>query len=55
MLSDKAVQEFKNIFKKEYGQELTDAEAREQGERLVKFFEILIRADRRTRKNEHGF
>lgn len=40
-LSDKSVQEFKDIFKKEYGQDLTDAEAREQGERLVSFFEIL--------------
>ncbi len=43
MLSDKAVREFKDIFKKEYGQELTDAEAREQGERLVGFFDILYK------------
>jgi len=42
-LSDKAVQEFKDIFKKEYGQDLTDAEAREQGERLVGLFEILYK------------
>lgn len=38
ILSDKSVQEFKDIFKKEYEQNLTDAEAREQGERLVNFF-----------------
>lgn len=50
MLSDKSVQEFKEIFKKEYGQDLTDTEAREQGERLLKYFEILIKIDRR--KNE---
>jgi len=43
MLSDKAVQEYKEIFKKEYGQDLTDAEAREQGERLVGFFDILYK------------
>ena len=43
MLSDKAVQEFKEIFKKKYGQELTDAEAIDQGERLVGFFEILYK------------
>jgi len=43
MLSDKAVQEFKEIFKKEYGQDISDAEAREQGERLVGFFEILYK------------
>jgi DNA-directed RNA polymerase subunit RPC12/RpoP len=42
-LSDKAIQEFKDIFKKEYGQELTDAEAREQGERLLGFFDILYK------------
>ena len=48
MLSDKVVQEYKKIFKEKYGQDLTDAEAREQGERLVKFFEILIGIDRRT-------
>jgi len=41
MLSDKAIQEYKEIFKKEYGQNLTDAEAKEQGERLVGFFNIL--------------
>jgi len=41
MLSDKAVQEFKDIFKKEYGKELTDSEAREYSQRLMNFFEIL--------------
>lgn len=41
MLSDKSVQEFKEIFKKKYGKDLTDAEAREQGERLVGLIEIL--------------
>jgi len=38
MLSSKSAQEFKNIFKREYRQDLTDVEAREQRERLVKFF-----------------
>jgi len=50
MLSNKTVQEFKDIFKKEYDQDLTDVEAREQRERLVKFFELLIKIDRRNRK-----
>lgn len=50
MLSDKAIQEYKNIFKKEYGQDLTDEEAREQGERLLKFFELLIKIDQKTTK-----
>lgn len=50
MLLDKAIQEYKDIFKKEFGQDLTDAEAREQGERLVKFFEILIKIDQRDKQ-----
>lgn len=41
MLSDKLVQEYKEIFKKEYGQDLTDAEAREQSQRLANFVEII--------------
>lgn len=44
-LSDKAIQEFKDLMKKEYGEELTDEEARERGERLVSFFMILIDID----------
>ena len=50
MLSNKAVQEYKEIFKNEYGQDLTDVEAREQSERLLKFFEILIKIDQRNKK-----
>jgi len=42
-LSDKATQEFKDLMKKEYGEELTDSEARTQGERLVAFFDILYK------------
>lgn len=49
MLSDKAVKEYKDIFKKEFGQDLIDAEAREQGERLVLFFKTLIDIDRRVK------
>jgi hypothetical protein len=49
MLSDKAVQEFKDIFKKEYGKDLTDSEAREQGERLIKYFELLIKIDQKDK------
>lgn len=62
MLSDKAVQEYKKIFKKEYGQDLTDAEAREQGERLLQLTEILIKQaqiehkrKQRLKKEPKGF
>jgi len=41
MLSDKLVQEYKEIFKKKYKQDLTDPEARDQAERLTGFFNIL--------------
>lgn len=41
MFSDKTIKEYKEIYKKEYGKEISDAEAREQGERLTAFFEIL--------------
>lgn len=41
MLSDKAVREYKEIFKNEYGQEISDADARDQAERLAGFFKIL--------------
>ncbi|MCJ7805005.1 hypothetical protein MUP35_04735 [Patescibacteria group bacterium] len=51
MLSDKAILEYKEIFKKEFGQDLTDAEAQEQGERLIKFFEILIKIDQKDKQN----
>ena len=52
MLSDKLVQEYKEIFKKEYGQDLTEAEAREQGERLLVFFKTLVDIDRRTKSKK---
>ena len=47
--SDKSIQSFKRIMKKQYGQDLTDNETREQRERLVKFFELLIKIDRRNK------
>ncbi len=41
-LPDEAIQEFKEIAKKEYGKVLTDAEAREQGENLVGLVKLLM-------------
>lgn len=62
MLSQKAIDEYKKIFKKEYGKDLTDAEAREQGQRLTDFFEILfeqaqteLRRKERLKKEPEGF
>ena len=62
MISDKHIAEFKRIFKEEYGKELSDEEAREQGEQLVSFFEILYqqaeieaRRKKRLEKEPDGF
>lgn len=42
-LSDKAVPEYKDIYKKKYGKEISDEEARDQGQRLVNLFDILFK------------
>lgn len=61
-LSDKAIQEFKEIVKKEKGIELSDAEARIDGEQLTAFVELLIdiakvelRRKERLKKEPEGF
>ena len=46
-LSQKAIDKYKKIYKKVHKEDITDAEAREQGERLVRFFKILIEIDER--------
>jgi len=43
MLSDKAIKEYKEIYKKKFGKDISDAEAREQGERLLGFYKILFK------------
>lgn len=40
-LSDKSIKEFQEIFKKEYGKEISYEEAAESGEQLVGFFKLL--------------
>lgn len=40
--TDKAVQDFKEIFKKEYGKELTDDEARESAQNLFNVYDLLF-------------
>jgi len=48
-LSEKHLKEFKRIYKKNYGVELTDAEAHEQGMRLVNLINI---AYNQTKEND---
>ena len=50
MLSKQAIEEYQKIMKEEFRQEITVAEAEEQGTRLLKFFEILIKIDQRGKK-----
>src|SRR3989344_5893628 len=61
-LPQKSIDEFKKIFKKEHGKELTDAEASESANNLAGFFEVLwdisIRESKRKRqlkKEPQGF
>lgn len=61
-LSDKAVREFKEIYKKEYGKDLSDAKAREYGERVLGLVEIFleqarieVRRKKRLEKEPEGF
>ena len=60
MLSKKAIDEFKVIYKEENGgKELTDAEAADAANRLLGFMEVLMKAaareERRKRRNRKGF
>jgi hypothetical protein len=43
MLSKQAVDEFKQLYKKEYGEELNDFVASEAANRLVRMFEIIYK------------
>jgi len=50
MLSKQAIEEYRKIMKEEFMQDITVAEAEEQGTRLLKFFELLIDIDRKNKK-----
>lgn len=45
-ISQERLDEFKRIFKEDYGKEYTDAEAREAASNLLDFFELLIKMAR---------
>ncbi len=61
-LSDKSIQEFKDLMEKESGKEVSWEEAAESGRRLVGLFEIVMKGqmdkdgwDRRLEKEPKGF
>jgi hypothetical protein len=49
-VSDEKLQEFKEIWKKEYDEDLTDDQAREYGENMVRVFETLFHIDQRVQR-----
>ena len=53
MLTDEEIKEFKRLAKETMGLDLTDAEAEDQGSRLVTLFELLIKIDRKNKQKEH--
>jgi hypothetical protein len=42
-LSQEAIQEFKKIYRREYGQNLSNVQAREMAERFMNLMEIICR------------
>jgi len=42
-LSSKAIEEFKQIYKEEFGEELSDAQAQETALRVLRIFRLLLR------------
>lgn len=42
-LSKKAIKEFKEIYRKEFGETISDEDAEEKGQRLLSLFKIIYR------------
>lgn len=53
-LSKKALDEFKAIYKAEYGVELSDSEALDKGIRLLRLFKAVYRPITNTTQNNYG-
>lgn len=54
MLSQKLIDSLKRLSRENNGKEYTDEEAREGAERLVAFFELLIKVDQRNKEKQNG-
>lgn len=52
MYSKQAKEEFQKTMKEKYGQEIIIEEPEEQRNRLLKFFELLIKIDLRDKKTK---
>lgn len=51
-LTPESVKKFKEIYKSEYGKEISDQEAWESAHNLVNFFELLMTVDNRQKNKE---
>jgi len=47
MLSKQAIEEYREIYKKEYSKDISYEDAKDQGERLVGLFQILLQMDKK--------
>jgi hypothetical protein len=43
MLSHKAIDDFKSIYKQEFGESISNQEAKEKGEKLLRLFSIIYK------------
>ena len=43
MLSRQALNDFKSIYKQEFGEDISDQEAKEKGEKLLRLFDIIYK------------
>ncbi|OGI97309.1 hypothetical protein A3A11_01420 [Candidatus Nomurabacteria bacterium RIFCSPLOWO2_01_FULL_43_15] len=55
MLSEKAIEEFQEIYKKKFGKEISYQDASENGQRLVNLFKILWESDRKDKQKQRRF
>jgi hypothetical protein len=51
MLSEETVKEFREIFKKDYGVELTSQEASKAAHDIVAYFDLLAQIDARNKED----
>ena len=49
MISQKHLDKYKEIYKKQYGTDISDSEALEQATNLVSLFEVLLKIDKWNR------
>lgn len=51
MLSKKAIEKYRQIYREEYDKEIGEKKAKEQGTRLLNFFKLLIEIDQRNKNS----